>query len=356
MNFIAFIIHSCLAQIVHTPFSPMELPSISVAVMENWHVSYATDVQDVSFDWASNLLVIRSNADGKIYLASPFDCSLIGDIDLPSGADGFGVAVDQGEFYINSSSSGMILHSDGSDSWTGFANPAGTGGAGMDIEEGGYVSSLLCEASASDPYQFYGIETDGTGSESYQLPGVTGEISGYAGHGLTTLGEDPPMALIVTTRYGHELLFYHVSGSGCTLYGQENCPLDVAESLGLAWSPDWFFYWSYKDLNGDYWIAKLAIGIFGSIEEETAAISTAACLAISQNPSRGSATVTVNLPAPGQATLEVYDLSGRLVKELHNGQLASEENSFGFTGSPGIYTAVLGHSGQEERLRFVLTR
>ncbi len=112
-------------------------PYISIGIVETWDVPYATDIQDLSFDGYSGLLIIRSNADGKLYLADPNTCEYVGEVDLPSGAEGFGVAFDQFDtprrYYINSSISTQIFHSDGSDTWSEFPNPLGTYGAGIDF-------------------------------------------------------------------------------------------------------------------------------------------------------------------------------------------------------------------------------
>jgi len=337
-----------------SPIQVAHFTEIPIYVEDTREITYASDIQDISLDWYSGVLMIRSNGDGRIYLADPDDCSYLDEINLPTGADGFGVAFCQGEYYINSSSSNTILHSDGSDSWNELENPAGNGGAGMDFEGGGAFSDLLCEVSANSPYQFHCIETDGTGSESFLLPGVDGEISGFMGHDVMTLSGNPPFAVILTTRFGHEFYFYWKSGGNYVQYGQEPCPVPVLESLGLAWSPDNYVYWSYRGVDGKYYISSLAIPVFGDIEEETVSLPSSRCLGISESPSRGSALLTMHLLSAGFASLEIYDTSGRLMEELYNGQTAEGEVTFSFSGPPGLYFAVLRYPGMVESLRFVL--
>ncbi len=328
--------------------------SIPIVIEETWQIPYASEIQDIAIDWGTGYLVIRSNADGKLFLANPYNCEYEGEIDLPAGSDGFGVAASQGMYYINSSSSSMIYCSDGSDSWSEFPNPALTGGAGMDFNDNMFPN--ISEAAASSPYQFYDITPDGSSYDTYGLPGVNGEISGFMGHEVATL-DYPPFALILTTRFGHEFFFYWHMGSTYTQYGQEPCPVSVSESMGLAWSIDGYVYWSYKGLDDEYYISKLMIPVFGGIEEDPfAEASQTGYLSTAGNPSMGSASLAVNITSPAQILLEVFDLSGRLVEVLHDGQLASGESTFGFSGPPGIYTAYLRHSGQEETFRFVLIR
>ena len=87
---------------------------IPIQVMNTWEIDWATDVQDISLSENEGQLLIRSNTDGKIYLANISDCSYQGEIDLPEGIDGFGLAFDEDRYFV-SSSQGIIHHSDGSD-------------------------------------------------------------------------------------------------------------------------------------------------------------------------------------------------------------------------------------------------
>ncbi|MCK5115514.1 MAG: T9SS type A sorting domain-containing protein [Candidatus Aegiribacteria sp.] len=349
-----FLVLTCFSETIEAEVQVPDFPYIPIVVEETWQIPYALEIQDIAIDWGTGYLIIRSNADGKLFLANPGNCEYQGEIALPAGSDGFGVAASQGMYYINSSTSPMIFYSDGSDTWSEFPNPAATGGAGMDFNDNMFPD--LCEAAASSPYQFYYITPDGSSYDTYGLPGVNGEISGFMGHLIATL-DFPPSGLIITTRFGHEFFFYHNAGATYTQYGQEPCPVPVSESLGLAWGINGYVYWSYKGQDDEYYISRLMIPVFGGIEDDPAAetyqtghISTAA------NPSTGSASLAVNINDPAQILLEVFDLSGRLMEVLHNGQLASGESTFGFSGPPGIYTAYLRYSEQVETFRFVLLR
>ncbi|RKZ09490.1 hypothetical protein DRQ25_06255 [Candidatus Fermentibacteria bacterium] len=352
LNFLLIILTSFTGTIEAEVQVP-SFPAIPIVVEETWQIPYALEIQDIAIDWGTGYLIIRSNADGKLFLANPSNCEYQGEVNLPAGSDGFGVAASQGMYYINSSTTSMISYSDGSDSWVEFSNPALTDGAGMDFNDNMFPD--LCEAAASSPYQFYYIEPDGSSYVTYGLPGVNGEISGFMGHQVATL--DLPYALILTTRFGHEFFFYWYMGSSYTQYGQEPCPVTVSESMGLAWSPDGYVYWSYKGLDDEYYISKLMIPVFGGIEEDPfAEASQTGHLSTAGNPSTGSASIAVNINGTEQIQLEVFDLSGRLVEVLYNGQLSSGVSTFGFSGPPGVYTAYLRHSEEQETLRFILIR
>jgi len=47
----------------------------------------------------------------------------------------------------------------------------------------------------------------------------------------------------------------------------------------------------------------------------------------SVNPVRGNAAITFSLPSSGEANLSVYDISGRVVQELHNGEMLQGDHS-----------------------------
>ncbi len=327
-------------------------PDIPIYVEDTWQPAYASDIQDVSYCWDTDKLIFRSNTDGKIYIADPDNCEYVGEVDLPGGAAGFGLAYNEGEYFINGDTGALIFYSDGSEPWSTFSNPTGSVCAGLDYNQ--FSSDGLYEASSSSPYQFYSIEPDGSSYDTYGLPGVNEEISGFMGHQVMTL-DSPPFALILTTRFGHEFLFYWMSGGEYSLYGQESSPIPVSESLGLTCSPDNCVYWSYKGLDGQYYISRLSIPVFGGIDDDQAPQTTAAILRSARNPSTTSAALIVDLTHSDQVTLEVFDISGRLVEELYQGGLARGENTFSFSGSSGIYTALLRQSDKTTQIRFILT-
>ena len=333
------------------------LQGIYIEVSDTHPIPYATDIQDICVDNQTGVLAIRSNADGKVYLADNETFEYISEITMPPGISGFGLASNDGSYYINSDIGGHIYTSDGADSWSTFTNPAGLAGAGMDFSHFGPGSIL--EATVSTPWRFYAIEPDGSAFDYFTLPGITEDLSGFMGHEICADLIDPPGAAITTTRLGHEFFFYMGQGGNPYLYGQEPCPFPVQESLGLSYQFKGMndVLWSYRDMDGNYCIAELWIPVFGDIEDETTAVSGwDTILDIASNPAPGSANLTVNMPEPAFAVLDVYDVSGRLVETVQSGQLPSGLASFSFESSPGLYIAVLRNAGQEQTLKFMLTR
>lgn len=326
-----------------------------ITVISTWELAFASDVQDIAWDETTGQTVVRSNGDGVLYILDG-DCSVQDEIELPAGSNGFGVAYDsaQGLYYVNSASTPTIFCSDGADSWTGFPNPAGIQGAGMDIEN--FFSTDLCQATASSPWCVWVIDTDTHEGESFSLPGITGEISGIMGHEVMAGDGLTPGALIVTTRYGCEFFFYYETSSSYILYDQEDCPLDVEESLGLAWK----FYnctvlWSWKSTEGKYYLSELEIPVFGAIEDGCTAVAPGRSLEVLQNPSTSTAILKVSLPETDPASLEVFDLSGRLVETLQTGVLPNGVSQFDFSAPSGVYFARLVHPRGSETLRFAIT-
>lgn len=324
------------------PAVAMALP---VQVSNTWEVTWATDIQDIAVSELEYQLLIRSNGDGKIYLADMNDCSYEGEIDLPEGIDGFGLAFDEERYFVGSGQ-GLIYHSDGSDSWSSYTGPAGTAGAGMDFNHPGPEESDLYQAVTTSPHMFYSIDKEDHTWEPYDLVGLTGEISGFTAHEVATLGGYPPFAVIVTTRFTHQFYFLWESGPDYQIYAQEDCPIAIEESLGIVacWSSG-RVYWSWKGTDGKYYISELWIPVFGGIEEETQGMGPGTALSVAANPSRGSTVIRTSSQA-GE-TPRVFDLQGRRMTGLSQ----ANNGSFNFQGPPGVYTVRLN----DEALRFVIT-
>jgi hypothetical protein len=338
------------------PLQGHDLSDVDITVLDTWEITFASDIQDIALNEYAGQIILRSNGDGVLYVCDG-GFSVVEEISLPAGLDGFGVGynMENDMYYVNSGSTPTIYYSDGSDSWTGFPNPAGVQGAGLDVENFFY-SEELCQVTSGSPCLLWVTDTDDFTSESYVLSGIDGEVSGLMGHEIMAGDGPEPGALIVTTRYGCEFFFYYELSSSYVLYDQEDCPLDAVESLGLAWK----FYectvlWSWKGTDGKYYVSELYIPVFGGIEDDSASASSGGFLGILANPARSGAVLKVNLPEQDNIVLEVFDLSGRLVEILHRGLTAGGESLFGFDAPAGIYTARLSRPSGRETLRFALT-
>jgi hypothetical protein len=80
------------------------------------------------------------------------------------------------------------------------------------------------------------------------------------------------------------------------------------------------------------------------------------------NPFRSSTSISFNLDSPGDASISVFDVTGRLVTKLVNGHLSAGEHEVRWDGrdgrgrqvSPGIYFYRLTAGGRTEAKRMVL--
>jgi len=82
----------------------------------------------------------------------------------------------------------------------------------------------------------------------------------------------------------------------------------------------------------------------------------------SPNPTTSTATIRYTLSAPGRISLDIYDLSGRLVRSLASGDANAGENSVvwdgkdgsGHAAANGVYTVTLSAQGKVETRRLVV--
>ncbi len=338
------------------PLQGHDLSDVDITVLDTWEITFASDIQDIALNEYAGQIILRSNGDGVLYVCDG-SLAVVDEIELPAGLDGFGVGYNMEDdlYYVNSGSTPTIYYSDGSDSWTGFPNPAGVQGAGLDVENFFYPQDL-CQITSDSPCLLWVTDTDNYASESYILTGISGEVSGVMGHEIMARDRSSPAGLIVTTRYGGEFYFYYELSSDYFLYDQADCPFDAQESLGLAWKfIECTVLWSWKGTDGKYYVSELLIPVFGGIEDDLTSASPGGSLGILANPSRSGAVLKVNLPEQGDIVLEVFDLSGRLVETIHRGLTAGGESLFGFDAPAGIYTARLSRPSGRETLRFALT-
>jgi len=332
------------------------LQGIPIDVLSTWEIDYASDIQDIAFVSYPYYLAIRSNGDGKIYLAD-LQCNYEGEIALPDSIEGFGLAYhDYTELYYINSLSNQIFYSDGSDSWASF--PQSSPGAGMDFLEC-EDPSFLYEVSPFSPYSLCSTDLFSHENEYYDIPGtgLNDEISGLTVGTIVTLDGWPPYAIIVTTRFAHEFLFYTYGSSEYDLVEVEDCPIPVEESLGLTRSDECtVIYWSYKGTDGNYYISLLGIDFFyfGGIEDEAGYIGQQSYLSIESNPAYGFAIFSLHLPVNDTVSLMIYDISGRAVEEIYRGPLEAGDTQWSFSAPTGMYTAILRCENEVESLKFVI--
>jgi hypothetical protein len=249
--------------------------TIDIDVLSTWQADYAQEILDLAWgvDYGyEGPLLFRSNQDGMIFMADPEDGSFLGEIALPSGSSGFGLCWDyyagENRYFINSDLSPLVFHTDGAGVWDSFPNPAGAGGMGMSVD---FWSTGLAEVCPTSSNLLYTFQGDGTGVADYLIQGITGTMSGLAAHEVATSDRlQAPSALVVTCSDQPEFFFLFNNGSLYYLYGQEPCPVTVDQSLGITFAKGRnTFFWSYRGLDGEYYVSELFIPILGTLESAT---------------------------------------------------------------------------------------
>jgi hypothetical protein len=92
--------------------------------------------------------------------------------------------------------------------------------------------------------------------------------------------------------------------------------------------------------------------------------STAIRVAVAPNPVRSDATVTVDVSRPTAARIRIYDIEGRIVRELHDGELEEGTSRFTWNGlssagyalPSGKYLVVVNAPGQVRHASLELIR
>lgn len=339
------------------PLAPSNIP---ITVLDTHQIDFVSDMQDLCYCEEAGKLIVRSNSAGKLYILGG-DYTPEDSVSLPSGIGGFGVCAlyEPGgmRFYVHGGGDATIHWCDQGDSWSQFPAPVGSDGMGMDAMPYFGTGDFFYHGVSASPCMFYCWDIEDSTYTPYTVPDIPDDMSGFMVHEvMTTGGEYEPTALITTTRFGHGFYFYLYSGgSGYYLYGQEDCPVTVEESLGLAWNfSSCTVFWGWKGTDGKYYVSELMIPVFGGIEDETAGVTKRSPLSVSANPSAGTAVLELTLEQPGTVTLEVFDASGRLVRTLCSGQLIGAQASWSFDAPAGIYTARVAHPGGTAMERFTV--
>ena len=330
------------------------LQEIPIEVLSTWQIDYASDIQDIAYVSYPYALAIRSNGDGRIYLADA-QCNYLDEITLPESVGGFGLTYNSyDDMYFINSLQNQIYYSDGSDSWASF--PHSFPGAGMDFLEC-FSPEGIYEVSPFSPYRLCFTDLISHENNYYDMAGTgLGEITGLTVGVICTL-DDWPCALIATTRNSNEFLFYMYDSSEYELVAVEDCPITVEESLGLSRSWDCTkIYWSYKGTDGKYYVSLLNINFFyfGQVEDEASPVGEQSYLWIESNPASGNAIFNLHVPVCNTVSLTIYDISGRFVKEAYRGPLEAGDTQWSFSAPLGMYTVILRYGDEVESLKFMI--
>jgi subtilisin-like proprotein convertase family protein len=174
---------------------------------------------------------------------------------------------------------------------------------------------------------------------------------------------------------GTRVVLHNRTGSGDSLVGwydddfAPDGPGNMAQLVGQQAHGRWTFFISDRVagntgvVNG--WVLRLAFPGSVGVEESNEAIPRAFALENNYpNPFNPSTVINFNLPAERHVRLEVYDLLGRVVRTLVDGDLPAGRHqvewdgrsSFGERTSSGIYFARLTAGGEQAVIRMSLVK
>lgn len=210
----------------------------SISVVNTWQAPYSLQILDLEYVDNPEMLLFVSSTENRIYAADPDDGTMIEYLDRPAGISGFGVARTDVEYFVNSWTSSTLYHSDGSGTWSGYANAAGSYGRGIESFQSypGYCLWESYSVQSSSTYRIFAFNSDGSEVFSADLPGIPGQISGIAVYPLTTPGScDAPSVGLIVACYDHPSLFFFLVIND-TVYpeGSTALPVSVSSSYGLA--------------------------------------------------------------------------------------------------------------------------
>jgi hypothetical protein len=238
----------------------------------------------------------------------------------------------------------------GGGSWSFY-----TSGAGTFNVETGYQGTKSCHIS---------IAQAGTNIQLYQS-GVTLEPSSIyqlTFHGYCSTGNNLSLSV-----------FQH--GSPYAGYGLDGYHVDLASqwqpySVQFATPPSGgsladarvqFWLGSYAIAGDEYWLDNVSLLRIGStgVEEVQSVPTTLRLEQNYPNPFNPSTTIRYSLPGTMKVTLVVYDLLGREVGRLFDGEQTAGQHQVSFEGdrlAGGIYMCRLAAEGYSETKRMVLVK
>ncbi|OPL18445.1 MAG: hypothetical protein AVO35_03700 [Candidatus Aegiribacteria sp. MLS_C] len=149
---------------------------------------------------------------------------------------------------------------------------------------------------------------------------------------------------VVRLQYDGNVEWGPVTLSASSLGGKD----DLVRCAGYGESA----LYAWTDYRNDYGIYAQNVNPSGTLGPQTGisleVSTTGAALSLLPNPCSGWATVTIDIPVTSHVTVEVFDLSGRIVERLADGMLERGRHSVNWDSAetPGVYFVRLGIGSQ----------
>ncbi len=229
----------------------------------------------------------------------------------------------------------------------------------VDITPGTYISATPAYHDGrlyfADQVDTYHCLNASTGSTVWSVPGVQHGSSGIA-DGMVFYGEgsnyydEHARVIALNCETGQEVWSYMTSSGQ---FGIVSCPA-ITDGVVYIAATDWNLYafgtglkYTYlDDLFAEVGSNELIVTSFDEgvpVAADTISFTVTGTgitlepshqldLCASPNPFRSSATISFELSEPGFTSIEVYDLSGRIVSTLESSKLAAGEHSVQWDG------------------------
>lgn len=214
-------------------------------ILNTWTIDYASMVLGMSAADDAILFVDDADTDERLYIADPSDMSYAGHLSLLwSSAYPYGTTFCDNVPFVNDCGDGLVRF--GYDFSGSFANPFGVTGRGMSSDG---TNIWEVNGGGTSTAQVGRFNTDGTGFQYWDLPGITSQLSGMTVYPIA--GSQGIAVTAYNPGTTHYIWFYQFDGSQCVLLGSAELPSNDF-TTGLAYS-GYTGTWFVSYLEGGDW-------------------------------------------------------------------------------------------------------
>jgi hypothetical protein len=192
-----------------------------------------------------------------------------------------------------------------------------------------------------------GLSVEGTASEDNF---TTNDSAVFSNNVLANYGL---ASVVVTAAPSVYNLFFSADGNDSTTTVAQIGWVDIFTALGTK--PDARLTNASTEATGADFTSNKFQGGFVAVEE-LAAISS---VSVYPNPMNDNAAIIVNLASENNVTVELFDMSGKKVLSVFDGNMNSGNNTAAFSVAnlnAGLYTAVVNASGSVQTLKVVVAK
>lgn len=192
-----------------------------------------------------------------------------------------------------------------------------------------------------------GLSVEGTATEDNFTTNDSAVFSG------NVLANYPTANVVVTAVPSVYNMFFAADGNDSTTTVAQIAWVDIFTALGTK--PDARLTNASTEATGADFTSNKFQGGFVGVEELAAIASVSAY----PNPMNDNAAIVVNLASDNNVTIELFDMAGKKVLSVFDGNMTSGNNTANFSVAnlnAGLYTAVVNASGSVQTLKLVVAK